>query len=62
MLWPMTPDLVSLRRSAAMLTPGQTIPVERDTLIRILDELDQSQRLLERFGTDLTTIARRARP
>ncbi|MEZ5220311.1 MAG: hypothetical protein R2743_02380 [Ilumatobacteraceae bacterium] len=53
-------DLVSLQRSAAMLQPGTSIGVERDLLLRVLDELFSQRALLQRLGTDLKTVARKA--
>ena len=53
-------DLVSLQRSAAMLQPGTSIGVERDLLLRVLDELFSQRALLQRLGADLKTVARKA--
>lgn len=54
-------DLISLQRSAAMLQPGASIGVERDLLIRVLDELFSQRALLQRLGADLKSVARKAR-
>jgi hypothetical protein len=56
-----TAELVSLQRSAAMLRPGQTQPVDRDTLYELTAELIASRELLARLGTDLRTVAERGR-
>jgi len=54
-------DLVTLQRSAAMLAPGQTLPVDRDELLDMCGELIETRRLLARLGGDLKTVARRAK-
>lgn len=43
-----------------MLSPGTNIGVERDLLLSLLDELISQRALLQRLGTDLRTVARRA--
>lgn len=43
-----------------MAPPNSDIRVSRDDLIEIIQELLDQRRLLERVGTDLKTIARRA--
>ena len=57
-----TADLVSLHRSAAMLTLGQSLPVNREDLMSICDELLEVRSLLERLGTDLRSVAKMAPP
>jgi len=54
-------DLVSLQRSAAMLSTGQKMPVDRDELLDMCGELIGTRRLLARLGGDLKTVARRAK-
>jgi len=54
-------DLVSLQRSAAMLSTGQKMPVDRDELLDMCGELIETRRLLARLGGDLKTVARRAK-
>ena len=44
-----------------MLQPGASIGVERDLLIRVLDELFSQRALLQRLGADLKSVARKAR-
>ena len=56
-----TSDLIALQRSAAMLAIGQQQPVDGEVLEAICGELIEARRLLDRFGSDLTTIARRNR-
>jgi hypothetical protein len=55
-----TADLIATQRSAAMAPPNTDIRVPRDDLIEIIEELLDQRRLLQRVGTDLKTIARRA--
>jgi hypothetical protein len=55
------PAIVTLQRSAAMLTRGQSMPVDRDVLIELCEELIEQRELLRRVGSDLRTIALRAR-
>jgi hypothetical protein len=57
-----TADLVSLHRSAAMAAFGQSLPVNREVLMSICDELLEVRSLLERMGTDLRAIAAKAPP
>lgn len=52
---------VGERRSAAMLSPGQSLPVHRDTLQAMCGELLESRALLARLGTDVRTVAQRSR-
>ena len=54
-----TSDLVALRCSDAMLRPGQTQPVDRDTLYELTAELVAARELLARLGADLRTVAQR---
>jgi len=54
-------DLVILQRSAAMLTTGQTLPVDRDELLDMCSELIETRRLLARLGTDLRTVVVKAK-
>lgn len=56
-----TSELVALQRSAAMLTPSQQQPVDRDVLIELCAELVESRQLLARLGADLRTVAQRSR-
>lgn len=51
--------LVSLQRLAAMLPPGTSIGVERELLLRVLDELFSQRALLQRLGADLKTVTRK---
>lgn len=53
-------NLVTLQRSAAMLPAGTPVPVERDDLLELIEELFELRRLVQRFGGDLKTIARHA--
>lgn len=53
-------DLIATQRSAAMAPPNTDIKIRRDDLIEIIEEILDQRRLLERVGTDLKTIARRA--
>ena len=58
-----TADLIATQRSAAMAPPNTDIKIHRDDLIEIIEiieELLDQRRLLQRVGTDLKTIARRA--
>jgi hypothetical protein len=50
-------DLVSIQRSAAMALPMSKVPVERDVLIEIIEELLGKRSLLARFGADLKAVA-----
>lgn len=54
-------ELIALQRSTAMLSPGQRVPVERERLQELCEELLESRDLLERLGTDLRRVARRSR-
>jgi hypothetical protein len=54
-------ELVALQRSAAMLPPGQSQPVDRDTLHALCSELLEARELMSRLGADLRTIAQRSR-
>ncbi len=54
-------DLVSLQRSAAMLSTGQKMPVDRDELLDMCGELIETRRLLARLGTDLRTVVVRSK-
>jgi hypothetical protein len=53
-------DLVSMQRSAAMGQPGSKIPIDRDLLIEIVEEVLAKRALLARFGADLKTVANHA--
>ena len=55
-------DIVALQRSAAMLRPGQTMPIAREELIELCEEVVSSRQLLARLGADLRTVAARAKP
>lgn len=56
-----TAELIALQRSTAMLPPGQRMPVDRDQLQGLCQELLEARELLDRLGTDLRTVARRTR-
>ena len=49
-------ELTILRRSIAMLTPGTQAPIERDEALRLLDELTDVQRRLERLRSGLRAL------
>jgi hypothetical protein len=53
-------ELVALQRSTAMLQPGTTVPMRREELLELLEELTATRALLARLGADRKTIARRA--
>jgi hypothetical protein len=53
-------ELTILMRSAAMLRPGQTMPVDRDRLYAMCDELLSLRELVKRVGADLREIAAHA--
>jgi hypothetical protein len=55
-----TAELISLHRSAAMQHRGQKVPVDRDELCELCEELIQLRGLLQRFGADLRNIAAHA--
>lgn len=55
-----TAELVALQRSAAMLRPGQSQPVDRDTLYEMTAELLEARELLGRLGADLRAVAKRS--
>ena len=58
---PISPtDLENLRRSAAMIQPHQSLPVNRQDVLAMCDELVESRSLLARLGTDLKTVAGKA--
>jgi hypothetical protein len=50
-------EIVAISRSAAMLSPGQSLPVEREQLISLCEEVLECRRLLARLGSDLRTVA-----
>ena len=54
-------DVVALQRSAAMVQPGQSVPVPRDTLIGLCDELLELRALVTRVGTGVRDVAQRSR-
>jgi hypothetical protein len=54
-------DLVALQRSAAMLRPGATLPVDRDQVFQMCSELIEARQLLTRLGSDLRSVANRSR-
>lgn len=54
-------ELVALQRSAAMVQPGCSLPVERDVLFALCSEVLEARELLTRLGTDLRAVARRGR-
>lgn len=55
-------ELIALQRSAAMLSPGQRVSVERERIQELCQELLDSRELLQRLGTDLRNVAQRSRP
>ena len=55
-------ELVSLRRSAAMIQPHQMLPINRQVVMEMCDELIESRQLLNRLGSDLRTVAAKSRP
>lgn len=58
-----TAELTALHRSAAMQHRGHKVPVDRDQLCELCDELLQLRVLLQRFAGDMRTIpGHRARP
>jgi hypothetical protein len=54
-------ELVALQRSAAMLSRGQTQPVDAGLLEAICGELIEARQLLERLGGDLRAVAAKSR-
>jgi hypothetical protein len=58
----MVPDetLVSMQRSAAMLSPGQTISVDGSLMYDLTAELLEHRQLIARLGADLRTVAGKA--
>ena len=48
-----TPELASSSTSAAMITPGERYPVDREVLVSLCEELLDHRRLLARLGGDL---------
>lgn len=44
-----------------MLSPGQTMPVEREMLLALCSELIDARQLLGRLGDDLREVASRSR-
>jgi hypothetical protein len=50
-------ELISLQRSAAMAAPGSAVPMPRERVLELLDEVLSSRSLLERLGTDLRSVA-----
>ena len=50
-------DLISMQRSAAMAPPMSKVPVDRDVLIELIEELLGKRSLLARFGKDLKAVA-----
>lgn len=54
-------DLERLKRSAAMLAPGQTMPIGRNELYGLLAEVLELRALVTRLGADMTTAAKIAR-
>ncbi len=45
-------ELVSIRRSAAMLREGQSYALRRELLLELCDEVLESRQLLERLGAE----------
>ena len=43
-----------------MLTPGRSMPVERDGLYELCGEVLEARQLLARLGTDLKAVAAKA--
>jgi hypothetical protein len=54
-------DLVALQRSAAMLPPGASLPVDRDQAFQMCSELIEARQLLTRLGSDLRSVANLSR-
>jgi hypothetical protein len=54
-------DLEHLRRSATMVAAGQSLPVDRDIVLSMLDEVTELRALVTRLGADITTAAKIAR-
>ncbi len=54
-------ELISIQRSAAMLPPGTAVPLPRESLLALVEEVLSQRSLLERLGTDLRDVARRSR-
>jgi len=52
-------QLIAIQRSAAMLSSGQSQPIDRDVLWELCSELIESRQLLVRLGTDLRSVAAR---
>ena len=53
-------ELISIQRSAAMIQPRGTFPVERDVLMNLIGEVLEQRQLLARFGADLKVVASHA--
>ena len=49
-------ELINLRRSIAMLTPGAQAPIERNEALRLLDELADVEQRLERLRSGLRRL------
>ena len=52
--------LTALRRSAVMISPTASIPLERDELVALGDEILATRQLLTGLGDDLRAIAANA--
>ena len=55
-----TAEMTALQRSAAMLGSGQSMPVDRDQLLELCEEIIHSRQLLQQLGTDLRAVAAHA--
>ncbi len=49
-------------RSAAMAPPGSDVTISRELLLELIDDYNRLASLVERFGADLKTIAKRSGP
>ena len=56
-----TGELVALQRSAAMVGPGQSLPVRRETVTELCSELLELRALVARVGNGLRDVAQRSR-
>ena len=53
-------ELISIQRSAAMIQPRATYPVERELLMTLITEVLEQRQLLARLGADLKAVASHA--
>ena len=56
-----TEELVAFQRSAAMVGPGQTLPLRRETVTELCTELLELRALVARVGSGLRDVAQRSR-